>query len=131
MLFSPPTINGTPKAVLIADDDAMIVDLLAFGFEKHGFTVFKAQNGLDALNLFDSEQIDFVLTDIQMPKMDGKELSKRIRNRAPDTKIAVMTGGKIDVASELLQSGTADYFFSKPFDITNVCRIFTAEAQVV
>lgn len=131
MLYSPLSLNDTPKAVLIADDDAMIVDLLAFGFEKHGFTVFKAQNGLDAWNLFESEQIDFVLTDIQMPKMDGKELSKRIRSRSPDTKIAVMTGGTIDVASELLQSGTADYFFSKPFDIANICRIFTAEAQIV
>jgi len=131
MLFSPPTFNGPPKSVLIADDDEMIVDLLAFGFEKQGFTVFKAQNGLDALNLFNREQIDFVLTDIQMPEMNGVELSEHIRSQSPVTKIAVMTGGEIDAASKLIRNGTADYFFPKPFDIKSICRIFATDAQAV
>ena len=129
MLFAPPTFKGPSKSVLIADDDAMIVDLLAFGFEKHGFKVFKAENGLDAWNLFNNEPVDIVLTDIQMPKMDGKELTIRIRNQSQHTKIAVMTGGEIDVAAELVQAGTADYFFQKPFDIMTICRIFEAETQ--
>lgn len=131
MLFSLPTTNDTPRSVLIADDDSMIVGLLAIGFEKHGFTVFKAENGLDALNLFNSEQVDFVLTGIQMPAMDGEELSKRIRKQSPITKIAVMTGGKVDVASGLIQHGIVDYFFLKPFDIKSICRIFVTEALAV
>lgn len=129
MLFAPPIFKGPSKSVLIADDDAMIVDLLAFGFEKHGFKVFKAENGLDAWNLFNNEPVDIVLTDIQMPGINGKELSIRIRNQSPHTKIAVMTGGEIDVAAELVQAGTADYFFPKPFDLKTICRIFEAETQ--
>lgn len=129
MFFAPPTFKGPLKSVLIADDDAMIVDLLAFGFKKHGFKVFKAENGLDAWNLFTNEPVDIVLTDIQMPGINGKELSIRIRNQSQNTKIAVMTGGEIDVATELVQAGVADYFFPKPFDIKTVCRIFEAETQ--
>jgi DNA-binding NtrC family response regulator len=66
-----------------------------------------------------------------MPLMDGKELSKRIRNQSTKTKIAVMTGGETDLASELIQNGIADYFFPKPFDIKSICRVFVIEAQNV
>lgn len=80
-----------------------------------GLKVFNAGNGLDGWNLFNSEQIDIVLTDIRMPEIDGTELSHRIRNQSPCTKIAVMSGGDADVAIELVNNGTVDYFFTKPF----------------
>ena len=124
MLSSQPHLDSASQSILIADDDGMIVDLLAQGFERYGLKVFKAENGLDAWNLFNSEPIDFVLTDIQMPGLNGKELSRRIRNQSPRTKIAVMTGGEIDVAKELLQDGTVNYFFPKPFDLNNICKSF-------
>lgn len=129
MLFSSPALNDPPKSVLIVDDDAMIVELLAIGFEKYGFKVFKAGNGQEAWNLFSLEPTDFVLTDIQMPVMGGKELSIRIRNQSKTTRIAVMTGGKIDVAAGLVKKGIADYFFSKPFEIKRICKTFVSEAQ--
>ena len=124
-------LEGTLKSILIVDDDGMIVELLSLGFENCGFKVFKAENGLDAWNLFNREHIDFVLTDIQMPGMNGEELSHRIRNQSSLAKIAVMTGGETDVATELLQDKTADYFFPKPFKIRHICRIIAAEAQIV
>ena len=54
-------------------------------------------------------EIDIVLTDIRMPEIDGTELSHRIRNQSPCTKIAVMFGGDADVATELMNNGTVDY----------------------
>ena len=122
LLFRQPTNDGSSQSILIVDDDGLIVDLLTQAFERCGLKVFKAENGLDAWNLFNSEQIDFVLTDIQMPGLNGKELSRRIRNQSPCTKIAVMTGGKIDVATELLKDRTVNYFFLKPFDLNNICK---------
>ena len=122
MLFTQPTYLNPPRSILIADDDEMILDLLTLRFEKCGIKVFKAENGLDAWDLFNSEAIDFVLTDIQMPGLSGKELSQRIRHQSPRTKIAVMTGGDADVASALVAEGTANFFFTKPFDFDRLFK---------
>jgi DNA-binding response OmpR family regulator len=128
MAHTTPTFNDPLKSILIVDDDGVIVELLSIIFKKYGFKVFKAGNGLDAWDLFNNENIDFVLTDILMPGLNGKELSHRIRNQSSFTKIAVMTGGETDIANELLNNGIADYFFLKPF-IKNVCKMLTTEVR--
>jgi CheY-like chemotaxis protein len=76
--------------ILIVDDDELILELLTLAFERCGLKVFKAENGNDAWNLFKSEQMNLVLTDIYMPGLDGKELSRRIRNMSPFR--AIITG---------------------------------------
>jgi len=118
-------------SILIVDDDELILKVLALGFEKCGLKVFKAESGYDAWNLFNNEQISLVLTDIYMPGLDGKELSRRIRNISPSAKIALMTGGEIDEETkELLSVGTVDYFFLKPFNIKNICKTLIADAKI-
>ena len=129
-MFLPPKFNASAISILVVDDDSMLVDLISLCFERHGLEVFKAFNGLDAWNLFVNNNIDIVLTDLQMPILNGKELSYRIRNRSAHVKIAVMTGGDNDVAAELLKDGTVDYFFPKPFNIKSICKLLIAEAQV-
>lgn len=110
------------QSVLIADDDEMFLDMLSKGFKIYGFRVFKAENGLKALAIFNSEQIDLVLTDIKMPELDGMDLSRRLRRKAPSLKIAVMTGSDSGKANELVKEGTADYFFLKPFRLNKICN---------
>ena len=134
MLFSSPILTEHLKSILIVDNDGMTVDLLSLGFKRCGFKVYRAENGLDAWNLFNrecmnSENIDFVLTDMQMPGLNGKELSHRIRNTSQATKIAVMSGGGIEVVRELLNEEVADYFFPKPFKIKQICKILMAETK--
>jgi ActR/RegA family two-component response regulator len=55
MLFSSSNINGRLESILIVNDDGMILSLLSLGFEKYGFKVLKAENGLDAWNIFISD----------------------------------------------------------------------------
>lgn len=122
MLFSQPRSEKMHQSILIADDDKTIIELLTEFFKNYGLTVFQADNGLDAWELFNSQEIDFVLTDIKMPGLDGSELSRRIRRQCPLTRIAVMTGGDSDIATKLLNDGIVDYFFSKPFNLKTVCE---------
>ncbi len=120
---------GSPKSILIVDDDDMIVELLALGFERHGLTVYKALDGLDAWNLFQRERIDIVFTDLRIPGITGYELVRRIRLRSPDTQIAMTTGGDVAVVTQLLNDGLTDFFFPKPYHIKTICKIVAAEAQ--
>ena len=131
MLVIPPIYIDHEQSILIVDDDKMILDLLFEVFTKmYDLKVFKAENGIDGWDILDKERIDIVLTDICMPGMDGIELSKRIRNQSPDTKIALMTGGDADIAKELLNDGTANFLFMKPFSVSSVCRSLIPEAQM-
>jgi CheY-like chemotaxis protein len=123
MLFSQSMPGKMQQAILIADDDKTIIELLTEVFKRYGLTVFQANNGLDAWEVFSSQPIDFVLTDIKMPGLDGTELSRRIRRQCPMIKIAVMTGGNSEVATRLLNEGTADYFFSKPFNLKKLSEL--------
>ena len=131
MLVIPPIHIDHTQSILIVDDDNMILDLLSELFKKRGLNVFKAENGLVGWNLFEKECIDIVITDICMPGLSGIELSKRIRNQSPHTKIAVMTGGRTDAAEELLKDETVNYLFKKPFSLSFVGKYFKAEAQMM
>jgi DNA-binding response OmpR family regulator len=104
----------------------MLLELLAKAFTKLGMDVIKAKNGLDGWNFFNSNEVDVVLTDICMPRLDGVELSKRIRNASPNTTIALMTGADADSARELLDDGTADHLFLKPFPLSSICKFLAA-----
>ena len=130
MLVTIPFLTDQPPSVLIVDDDATILELLAEGFEMFGCRVITAENGLDAWTLFSGRQVDIVLTDIQMPGLDGMQLSLRIRNKSPKVRIGVMTGGDVDAASQLLEDGTANYFFQKPFNLMRVCKSLIGEFQI-
>jgi DNA-binding NtrC family response regulator len=125
--LSSPNIKRSSKSILIVDDDEIIREVLSHGFARNGFTVFKAKNATDAWILFNSEHIDYVVTDIWMPGLNGMELSRKIKNQSPFTKIALMTGGKTEGVKELIDDGTVDHFFWKPFNIQNICKIFNAE----
>ncbi|MFZ0611390.1 MAG: response regulator [Desulfobacterales bacterium] len=124
-----PASTGAPKSILIVDDDDMIVELLSLGFERHGFIVYKAVDGLEAWDLFNRERMDIVFTDLRIPGINGYELVRRIRLRSPATKIAMTTGGDASVVTQLLNDGVTDYFFPKPYNIKTICKIVAAEAQ--
>jgi len=129
MLANPPTYRPSTQSILIVDDNDIILDMLTKAFEMFGLNVLRADNGLDAWNLFKSEKADIVLTDIRMPYLNGLEMSRLIRNVSPKTTIALITGGDGDVAAKLVKDGTADYFFMKPFDLNHVCKSLITQAQ--
>lgn len=123
-----PRQNNRIQSILIVEDNDLLLDILSSTFQMYGMDVFTAENGINGLYQFDEKRTDVVLTDIGMDGLNGAELASHIRNRSPQTKIAVMSSAHVDVGNELLKNGTADYFFVKPFALSYACRVL-AEPQ--
>ena len=68
-------------SILIAEDEEEIADLIAIHLEKEGYYCIKVQDGQEAVRVVESQIIDLLILDIMMPKMDGYEVIRRIREK--------------------------------------------------
>ncbi len=82
-----------------------------------GYTCLTASNGKEALKVPDKNNVDLVLTDIVMPKMDGIKLTEIIKEKY-DSQVIMMTGCVKDFTRNAMDRG-ADEFINKPLDIKN------------
>ena len=104
------------KTILLVDDDASLRRVLAHHLTEAGYRVLTAAGGKSGLDLFTEEQVEMVITDIQMPEMSGLDLLRRIRVMSPDTVVLVITAyGSIETAVEAMKLGAHDYI-TKPFN---------------
>ena len=108
------------QRVLVVDDQQVVRDILAHFLSKKGFGVETADNGLTALELFTDHHFDLVITDLQMPYMDGSTLALEIKDRNPKTSVIIMTGNREIDQKKLMTSGCADFALSKPFCLTEL-----------
>ena len=69
------------RKILIVDDEKNIVDIIAFNLKKEGYTVITATDGEEGVQKAMEENPDLILLDIMMPKMDGYEVCKKIREK--------------------------------------------------
>lgn len=109
-------MHKVSATLLIIDDDEVVRESLAAYLEDSNFKVLQALNGLQGLQIFESEQPDLVICDLRMPQIDGLELIRRIRQTASETPIIVLSGaGVMSDAVEALRPGAADYLI-KPLE---------------
>ena len=107
-------------SILIVDDEEIARTNLAYVFEKDGYEVATAQNGLEAAYCMDKQPADIVITDLKMKRMDGIQLLAQIRKQWPDTGVIMITGyATVDTAVAALQEG-ADHYLSKPVNLTKL-----------
>jgi PAS domain S-box-containing protein len=100
--------------VLVVDDEEGIRTLIKMNLELDGFTVFTAEDGRTALEVFKREYPEIVLLDVRMPGMDGIEALSRIKAAAPEAEVIIITGhGDMDMAVECLRK-QASNFVTKP-----------------
>ena len=104
------------KSILLVDDEEGIRKVLGIALADLGYTVYPAENGVDALRIFKDVQPPIVLTDIKMPEMDGIELLRRLKKLSPDTEVIMITGhGDIDLAIKSVKYEATD-FVTKPIN---------------
>ena len=106
--------------ILIVDDDQVIRDLLAEGLSGSGYRCETACNGAESLRKLRASSFDLVVSDIDMPEMDGVRLLQEIKKTHPDTEIIMLTGVvDVDIAIQSMRLGAYDYL-TKPFNLVEV-----------
>jgi DNA-binding response OmpR family regulator len=99
---------------LVVDDDRVLADVLAFTLRREGFEVVLAHDGAAALRCWTEEQPDLVVLDVNMPKLDGFAVCRRIRAQADTPVILLTVRGEEDDIVRGLGLGADDYI-TKPF----------------
>ena len=106
-----------PK-ILVVDDDRVIQQLIEVNLELEGYEVVKASNGEEALEMFASERPDLVILDVMMPKLNGKDVCRKLKSDPETAKTPIIflsaRAQEMDVEAGL-ELG-ADAYVTKPFD---------------
>ena len=114
--------------ILVIDDEKSLIELLAVIFKKEGYGVMQAMSGEKALDILEKGGIDFVITDIRMPGLDGMEVLRRVKASYPEVPVVMITAyGTVQQAVEALKAGALDYVV-KPFDVDEL-RIIVARGM--
>ncbi|MCQ4936190.1 MULTISPECIES: response regulator [Anaerotignum] len=104
------------KKILIVDDEKNIVDIIAFNLKKEGYKILRAGDGAEGVRLTMEENPDLILLDIMMPKMDGYEACKKIREKK-NTPIIMLTARAEELDKVLGLELGADDYVTKPFGV--------------
>ena len=120
--------SNTPR-ILVVDDEECIREVLSDILNREGYEVILAENGSEALKLFDTQSFKAVFTDVGMPGMSGWELARAIRERSDDIPLAVITGWGEAVSSTEQEEARVDWVVAKPFSIDSISEIVTEIAQ--
>lgn len=105
------------RSVLIVDDDKSILALLKTWFTEEGYACETVAAAKEALAIIEKSTFDFIVTDIVLPEMNGLELTKKVKEIRPGTKVVVMTGfGDSFSYDKAIEAGASD-FLKKPFTL--------------
>jgi diguanylate cyclase (GGDEF)-like protein len=109
-----------PQNILVVDDEKQVCDLLAEALSYMGHDVRTAKDGVDALERVDDHQFSVVVTDMDMPRMDGMELIRRLVENQNDVDIIAITGHTMKYKyTDVIAAGAAD-FITKPFTLNEL-----------
>ncbi len=109
------SIIAMPTKILVVDDDLNICDLLRLYFENEGYEVKTANDGAEGVSFFKMYEPDLVLLDIMLPKKDGWQVCREIREVSSKPIIMLTAKGEVFDKVLVLELG-ADYFMVKPFE---------------
>ncbi|UOW68803.1 response regulator transcription factor [Paraclostridium bifermentans] len=101
--------------ILVADDDLRILRLINDFLKLEEFNVYKAENGKEAIELFEKENISLAILDIMMPIVDGWDVCKHIKSKS-DIPVLILTAKDSDIDELFGFDIGADEYMSKPFN---------------
>jgi diguanylate cyclase (GGDEF)-like protein len=103
--------------ILLVDDDPLLLRLLETSVGSFGFDYDSAEDGIAAVELLEKGGFNIVITDMTMPRMDGMQLLKHIKENHPQVEVIVVTGfTETFTYTDVIKAGASD-FISKPFNV--------------
>ena len=106
--------------ILVVDDEEIARTNMEYILRKDGYQVASAASGVEALEKFETQDFDLVLTDLKMEKMDGLQLLKSVKEISPTTELVMITGyATVSTAVDALRQGAAHYL-SKPINLDDL-----------
>jgi DNA-binding NtrC family response regulator len=122
-------VDLPPPRLLIVDDDPMLRDQLERLYGLSGYSVTAVMSAEEAITRLGEDDIDLVISDIQLPGASGIELTSYLRDHFPDVPVIVITGfSDIQAAVDVLKMGAVD-FVTKPFDLAGVQELTRAALE--
>ena len=101
------------KTILVAEDNDSNFILMTFILKKH-YTVVRATNGKEAVDIASTTPVDLILMDIKMPEMDRLEATRIIKSRMPEIPIVALTANAFQSDRDMALAAGCDEFLSKP-----------------
>jgi len=122
---APPFVvskEGNGKLVLVADDEFFIRETIKKTLEDRGYDVITAQDGTEALAVYASRinDVNMVVTNVEMPFMDGPSLCRALKKLNPEVKILVSSGHKQREKVQEIKSCGVEHFLAKPYTADNL-----------
>lgn len=108
---------------LVVDDEPVMRKLAATMLERFGFSVNVSGHGTQALSDFSRAPCDLVLTDFEMPSINGYQLSRKIKSLQPGTRVVIMTGLSRTAVTGLMGDSRIDGWLFKPFCLAELKSI--------
>ena len=97
-------------SILVCEDDFAIKTMISTKLKQENYSVYTVQNGQEALNLMEKQQIDLVISDIMMPEMDGYEFVQTLRETKHTLPILMITAkSQLESLEEAFKLGVDDY----------------------
>ncbi|HTK96243.1 MAG TPA: response regulator [Terriglobales bacterium] len=106
-----------PRVALVVDDSMLIRHTVCRFLEERGFTVESATNGVQALEMLGDLSPDIIITDMQMPKMDGSQLIDELKAKPETAKIPIVILAGKQTGADHAHEARADYVIFKDIDI--------------
>ena len=118
-------LENKSRNILVVDDDPNVIDIITISLENKGFTLVSASDGTEALEKLKIFIPNLIILDIQMPKMDGYELIKRLKKEPKFNFIPIIVLTGTYISQEDIKHGLtlgATKYLTKPFDITALVK---------
>lgn len=117
--------EGRGERVLVVDDEDFILEMMTEALAEEGYEVLTASHGREALDVFDEHLVDAVITDLMMPKMDGVELIRLLKEQRPGVPVIAASALSGEKPEEAKQAG-AQEFLPKPYTPNQLCAVIQA-----
>jgi len=132
-IIKPVRLNGRAVRILLVDDSDMVITTMRELLTYNGFEVETARNGLQALEKVPVVQPDIILMDIQMPGLDGLEVTRRIRQNPLISKTIIIALSALAMPGDrerCLNAG-ADEYLSKPASLRRIIQVIGEKLKTV